>query len=568
MLHLFSLPSNTPLAEKIRRLTDSNLAGIFGHTILNRAYDYLDAIESLDIQPGRAEAEILGSEPYEVTIDHRGGSVFGGCSCPYDGGVCKHLAALLMHLRDEDKVVDLEQINSPVTDTITTSKGKPPAFDFDQHLQGLSADELRALVRQFAPDSYRRSLAIQYASPETNQKALQSAAKKVRDLLKKVEQYGPDEFESVLLKRLGELRPFWLSDTTAVTEILQDCIEGIDEAQGEGYLYDGYSDGVFDGEDFGHYMAEFAAAQPVESMITVLKPLLKSFDGLEYGIASNFLPDLTTLLSETKRREIAPLFLNTEALVNLDDHQQRIVWQNIQPVLKVAEQRSFLDQLASNNYFVLELASLLEHEGEPEKAIEALENALPVVERSKTFTYFRFSGFTEKGKLFERRIELEQRFRQGRDLKRWATRYVRETASAESLHFATTQLPQQQKTFETMLQKANVEAFVQYLEDCKRLDEVVQLFQEKIGAPTHQTQYDFFKRHKKVYPKAAKTVFLQILATELPHAGDAHYRTVTEVLTHLKVVESSVEFQIRINTIKFEYKRRSNLMSMLYHAKL
>ncbi|MFN0033468.1 MAG: SWIM zinc finger domain-containing protein, partial [Saprospiraceae bacterium] len=85
---------------KIRQLHDSQLAGIFGRTILNRAYDYAEAIESVEVQPGRAEAEIYGTELYEVTLEHRAGDVFGDCSCPYDDGACKHLAALLMHLRD------------------------------------------------------------------------------------------------------------------------------------------------------------------------------------------------------------------------------------------------------------------------------------------------------------------------------------------------------------------------------------------------------------------------------------------------------------------------------------
>lgn len=193
---------------------------------------------------------------------------------------------------------------------------------------------------------------------------------------------------------------------------------------------------------------------------------------------------------------------------------------------------------------------------------------MPASEQPKAFTYFRFSGFAEKSKLFERRIELEQRCRQGRDLVRWANRYVQETASAESLHFATKQLPAQQKVFETVLQRANVEAYAQYLEDGKRLDEVVQLFQLKMGPPSQQTQYDFFKRHKKAFPEMAKATFLQVLANELPQTGDGHYRAVTEALTHLKAVESAPEFQLRINTIRLEYKRRSNLMAMLTRAKL
>ncbi|GEM_PF-1287200 len=562
MLPLFSLPGGLPLAEKIRQLHDGDLVGIFGRTILNRAYDYLDAVESVDIRPGRVEAEVQGTETYEISLEHQSGDMYGHCSCPYDGGACKHLAALLMYLRDEEQ--NLEQINLPAK-----GEAASPAatFDFDQYLEGLKADELRALVRQFAPESYRRGLAVQHAEPGSNQKILQSAIKKVQDLLKKIPEYDPSDFESALLKRLEVLRPFWLNDASTVLAVLQNCIKGIDEAQGEGYLYDDYSDGVFDGDDFGRYLAEFVAAQPAEAALTTLQSIEEAFQECDYSTSTNFLPDLVELLSETKRRAIIPFFLQTDGLIDLEDRHQRVVWQHLQSLLSVTEQREILSGLSTNNFFVLELVNLLERAGEADKAIETLEKALPP-ERQPQSLHFHLAGFSSKNKLFERRIELEQRFRNSRDLEKWATRYVQEIASAESLHFVVKCLPEQQSAFEKRLQKINVEAFAQYLENLKRLDEVVLLFQLKTGSPAQKTQYDFFKRHKKAYPDAAKTIFVQVLADELPHAGDQHYRAVTEALTQLKAIEPPGEFQVRIQVIKGNYKRRSKLMGMLQQAKL
>ncbi len=566
MFHLFSLPQGQTLAEKISRLHDGQLAEIFGRTILNRAYDYLEAIESVDIRPGRVEAEIYGSEPYEVVLEYRAGDVFGDCSCPYEGA-CKHLAALFMHLRDYEDEEDLEQINT-TAGKMAAVPGKMAAFDFDRYLEGLSADELRALVRQFAPESYRRTLAAQHAEPDAQNKALQSAAKRVRDLLKKADEYSPDDFESALLKHLDALRPFWLNNAAAIGSLLEDCIKGIDDAQGEGYLYDDYSDGVFEGEDFGRYLAEFVAAQSVEAVLTALQPLADAFSECEYTNSTNFLPALVELLSETKRRAVAPFFLNTDALAGLEDRHQRVVWQHLQPVLNPAEQRRFLERLTSNSFFALELASLLENEGEADKAIGMLEKVLKAAEPYPGFLYSLFPVAAGKSRLFERRIELEQRHRNGRDLDKWVVRYVQETASAESLHFVSKLLPEQKDALEKLLQKTNIEAYARYLEDLKRLDEVVELFRLKNGAPAFQTQYDFFKRHKKTYPEAARAIFQRVLNEELPHAASQHYRAVTEALTHLKAIESPADFQVRINAIRSEYKRRSSLMAMLSKAKL
>jgi len=518
------------------------------------------------MQPGQVEAEVYGSEPYQVVLEHRAGDVFGDCSCPYDGR-CKHLAALLMHLRDNEEEEDLEQINL-VAGAQAYSKSQTAAFDFEQYLESLSADELRALVQQFAPESYRRTLAAQQAAPNANQKALQSVEKRVRDLFKKAPEYGPDDFESTLLKHLDSVRPFWLNQPAAVATLLRDCIKGIDDAQGEGYLYDDYSDGVFEGNDFGRYLAEFVAAQPVEAILTTLQPLAEAFDECEYSNSTNFLPHLVELLSETKRRAVAPFFLNTDALVGLEDRHQRVVWQHLQPLLTPAEQRRFLERLMSNSFFALELATLLEGEGEADKAISMLEKALETAEPYPWFFNSIFSNAAGKAKLFERRIELEQRHRKGRDLEKWAIRYVQGTATAESLHFVLQYLPEQKDALEKLLQKTNVEAFACYLEDLKRLDETVGLFRLKQGAPSFQWQYDFFKRHKKTFPDAAKVVFLQVLDQELPHPASNHYRAVTEALTHLKAIEAPADFQVRINAIRLEYKRRTSLMAMLSEAKL
>lgn len=567
MFLLFSLPQGQTLAEKISGLHDGQLAEIFGRTILNRAFDYIEAIESVAIQPARVEAEVYGSEPYEVVLEYRSGDIFGDCSCPYEAA-CKHLAALLMHLRDNEEEENLEQIN-PIEESVqTSSKGKTAAFDFDEYLEDLSVDELRALVRQFAPESYHRMLAAQHQEPDAQHKALKSASERVRNLLKKTDEYGPDDFESALLKQLEAVRPFWLNDSAAVATLLQDCIKGIDDAQSEGYLYDDYSDGVFEGNDFGRYLAEFVAAQPVEAILTTLQSLAETFDDCEYSNSTNFLPSLVELLSETKRRAVASFFLNTDTLAGLEDHHQRVVWQHLQPLLTPAEQRRLLERLLSNSFFALELASLLEKEGEADKAILMLEKALTAVAPQPWFFHSAFSAASGKAKLFERRIELEQRHRKGRTLDKWVTRYMQETGSAKSLHFSLKFLPEQKDALENLLQKANIEEYARYLEDLKRLDEVLELFRRKQRAPGFQTQYDFFKRHKNIYPEAAKVIFQQVLHQELPHPSSQHYRAVTEALIHLKAIESPTDFEARINAIRLEYKRRSSLMTMLSEAGL
>ena len=74
---------------------------IFGPVILQRSHDYIDQIEDVDYAPGLAQTLIYGSEEYVVDIKHEANTarLNGDCSCPYDGGACKHLAAFLQYLR-------------------------------------------------------------------------------------------------------------------------------------------------------------------------------------------------------------------------------------------------------------------------------------------------------------------------------------------------------------------------------------------------------------------------------------------------------------------------------------
>ncbi len=496
MIQIFTLRGERTLADTISQLHDGDLAQIFGRTILNRAYDYVENVDALELQPGVATAEVDGSELYELTIEHRLGAVYGECSCPYEAA-CKHLAALLMHLRDHLDRKQLAVINPLIIKTMDT-KPKSAVFDFDRHLETLSVEELRILVRQFAPESYRQTLAAQHAAPKAQDQLWKNADKKVRDLFKKAEQYGPEDFDTELVKRLEGVRAFWISHTPAVTRLLHDCILALDEAQEEGYLYDGYSDGVFDGEEFGGYLATFAAAQPTEKILIVVQSLAEALADGEFAISANFLPDLMPLLSDIKRRAVLPLFLHTDILAGIGDHHQRVVWQHFQPVLNTDEQKQLLSKLTGNQFFILALVDLYEQTGQVDQAIQLLNDTLAQTSpRHLLSVYTRYAFSSDKGKLFERRIELEHQHRQGLELTHWATRYIKETATAQSLHFALSHLPKQQKELEKLLQKANLEAFARYLEDQKRLEEVVKLFKKDANKPTFEFRYNFYKRHKK-----------------------------------------------------------------------
>lgn len=563
MERLFHLPRNQSLSARIRSLDDGALSEIFGRTILGRAYSYKDAIEELDIQPGRITAEVYGTEPYEVEIEYRAGDVFGDCSCPYEAA-CKHLAALLMYLRDETDAEELAEADAKPTIEIGGGAYASGHFDFDKWLESRTERELRDLVRQFAPESFRRTLAMQQADPDVHKKIFQKTELKIRDLLKKADEYGPDDFEEAALKRLEELRPVWLNLPEEVAGLLEQVLSGIDEAQNEGYLYDDYADGVFEGDSLGRYMAEFVAALPADRVEAAARRLTDALGNGDYSICDNFLPELLSLLSVEKIPVLKGLLKTTNLIHQLDEHKQRTIWQQLQPSLDAKERQQILERLSETGhaFFVLELANLLESNGDPDAAIKAIERAIPE-KAPNTFRYAYLPGFADKNKLFEKRLELEQKHRKGAKTEYWATRYIRETGVPDSLRCALRYLPEQQTALENLLRTTSVAGYARYLEEVGRLDEVLTLFRQHPRQLNRITQYDFFKRHKKKYPAEAGLIFKEVLDENLTPTGDAAYRAVVEALRHLRDVEPLEQFHARVNAIKLNYKRRSNLMAMM-----
>ncbi len=84
-----------------------------GSTILKRGKSYFEDghVEFLEqVENGVWNATVIGSDDYfvEVDISRRGIVEDYQCDCPYDGDICKHVAAVLYAIRDEETII-LEQ---------------------------------------------------------------------------------------------------------------------------------------------------------------------------------------------------------------------------------------------------------------------------------------------------------------------------------------------------------------------------------------------------------------------------------------------------------------------------
>src|SRR3954464_10595968 len=98
----------TPFTEAISTLNDRALRRLLGARAFLRGYDYVrrGAVDEVKMEELSATGKVRGTEPepYAVKLQVTPSGFSSECTCPAFGkinGHCKHVAALLIALRDQ-----------------------------------------------------------------------------------------------------------------------------------------------------------------------------------------------------------------------------------------------------------------------------------------------------------------------------------------------------------------------------------------------------------------------------------------------------------------------------------
>ena len=124
-------------------------------TILKRGLSYFrngKVHEPLETGPGEFETIVDGTEAYTVRLVVANGVVTEHvCSCPYDmGPVCKHVAAVLFSLRQEELGLKKKPAHAKTAGTKKTAKRKTVVERVDALLDSVAIDDLKQFVREQA----------------------------------------------------------------------------------------------------------------------------------------------------------------------------------------------------------------------------------------------------------------------------------------------------------------------------------------------------------------------------------------------------------------------------------
>ena len=131
-------------------ITLDNFENFVSYKILMRGEEYydMDAVSELEeISPGEWTATVEGTDDYNVEISVSGKEVESWyCDCPYDGEICKHVVAVLLAIRDNNKRVS----RSAFSKIIKEEEVVQPDVDIKQLLSFISPQELSTFISEYA----------------------------------------------------------------------------------------------------------------------------------------------------------------------------------------------------------------------------------------------------------------------------------------------------------------------------------------------------------------------------------------------------------------------------------
>ena len=134
------------------------------------------------------EADVEGSEIYSVEIEIKNGTQVSEyvCDCPYDGAVCKHVAAVLFAIRDE-----LKQSGS--------EKKKPAAkTSLERLLQKITIKEYQDFIRQYASrdKDFKTEFELHFSDKDDSIDVEKKYAELVRKIINKHSYRGYIDYRS------------------------------------------------------------------------------------------------------------------------------------------------------------------------------------------------------------------------------------------------------------------------------------------------------------------------------------------------------------------------------------
>ena len=535
--------------DLLTRIAEGEMDAYFHNTILDRAESYYDErYWTLGaVGGGNLHATVRGTRVYSVQLKVDMSGLSLDCSCPYEGE-CKHLAAFVWLITEEWRD---ELKRALISDA-------PAEEAFTQHLNTLSKDALKDLVKQFAPTEFRQSILLRAAPADTVEHELQVVLGRVARLFGYREYYEtPGDYEDELEARLKELEPFMALRGRAVLDTLRNIWIDINERMGRGELYDDYNDGPFENGALVYFAARLVYAQPEGARADYLRELRSMRQEIEeYDTFGGLIGALLEEAPDDRAlQHLAPMLMEPETLVLADHRERRALLDRLRPLLDEVQEKQLLEALVNkqDHYFSVAMARLLERQEGAEAGRKFLKQALRgdtsySWEVSTAFQCLVELTASARGKSAERKVLLD---------------YLQRAVSAEALRFAITRRPELAEEFTQLVEERQPSFLLYYFIEEDAHTRAIDLLDRHEFLWNDKRTYDLLLSYATTYPDHARKLVYQMLDEHLPQAHRRAYAEVVRALQLLRAAGPVEELLQVVSDIKATYRRRSLLMGMV-----
>ena len=290
--------SESTLPKALAEVQRSDIRAAVGSTIYQRGEQYYasGAVEDIAYTDSLTlEATVSGSEFYSVQLYLDNDGIEAECDCPYDGGTCKHVVAVLLEaitegdsirgcMDDEDEEISTAADDDNKTETsgvlpkalplkALKNVGMPSVESsaFRSYVESLSVQELRDRVLRYSPEEFRRTVLTRSLNQDAAERVMNAAERTIRKIFEnEYLRHNNSKLETELLRECERVRGLWEKFPDRVATILIMIIQMIDSGFEEGDFYEDYYDEGFSSAGFNEYVVQFIRSVPVSQKSSIV----------------------------------------------------------------------------------------------------------------------------------------------------------------------------------------------------------------------------------------------------------------------------------------------------------
>lgn len=536
---------STDLKESLENIFGDDIESCCEYKVFNRGYEYykegMVEYVSIDESNNLIQASVNGSYEYEVEIYQKGDKIYGACTCPYGGGTCKHVVAVLLQIvRDGFNDIPVQKVIKVTT--------KEDNKNLDEYLKQLPKSELIKLVKKYIPDDFVLQLQNKQSSKNDALAIFQRVEKKIKGFFNDHELlWEPAAMEDSLIKQLKKLTGFENIIANEIGELFIQIMEKVNSAFDEGYLYvdDWYGDGYFESSDFNQLVINFTSQLPFDQKVKYLEKLDSTLKLMSYDTFEEIAVLLPSSIKTSEVSQLCDYLLKNEK--TLSESLISRLYSTIENQLTVNEKERLLINLSGDNQnHFISLIKLLSEQSRYSDAFKHIEQYLD-----------DSNGYVNDEILYQY-LDLCNKI-QG-NIEEVARKVIDINPNRKILQQIRLHDLKDMSYFEQVLKKRNQCDLLSYYEDENRLEDALNLI--KSVRFYDEVVFMFYKKYKKQFKVDAEKYFLKRINSNLENAGNSNYERIAETISQLRQINQGVANKL-LADMRLNYKRRRNLIQML-----